>query len=361
MATALSVVTGSSRGRRGLRRPPARPGRVRADRPGLGARPRLRAAPLRPGRDHVQGGPRRRALQAPGPQRRRVRPPDQLPPLHGPRPDLDRRDQLLRLQPQPGPARRTERPAVRRPRQDLRQPPRGGGAATTSASPPAAPPSCSKIARRNKQSLNEAALDRNRFNCSYRAGWVMQNGPCVKRPGPVPASQQGGFYVVGDSVSWRADNELADRQRQLDPRPAPRPSPRRAARPAGLVPRQPRGPRPADRPARHQPPEGFQRGRLPRHDGCRSRPAPRCCSCCPTASSPGRQRRPGRGHQEVRPLDAGGSPRQRPLTCLSDWPAIAAHHLSYLVDGEHPDAQHEDWYARYVVRAWGNCAQQLGL
>ena len=36
-------------------------------------------------------------------------------------------------------------------------------------------------------------------------------------------------------------------------------------------------------------------------------------------------------------------------------------HLSNLVDGEHPDAQHEDWYARYVVRAWGDCAQHLGL
>ena len=29
-----------------------------------------------------------------------------------------------------------------------------------------------RVAKR-KESLNEAALDRNRFNCSYRAGWVM--------------------------------------------------------------------------------------------------------------------------------------------------------------------------------------------
>ena len=41
-----------------------------------------------------------------------------------------------------------------------------------------------KIAKRKKQSLNEVALDRNRFNCSYRAGWVMQDGTCVKRDGP---------------------------------------------------------------------------------------------------------------------------------------------------------------------------------
>ena len=51
----------------------------------------------------------------------------------------------------------------------------------------------------------------------------------------------------------------------------------------------------------------------------------------------------------------------RPLTCLSEWPKIAAAHLSNLVDGEHPDAKHEDWYARYVVNAWGSCAKHLGL
>ena len=51
----------------------------------------------------------------------------------------------------------------------------------------------------------------------------------------------------------------------------------------------------------------------------------------------------------------------RPQTCLADWPSYAASHLSNLVDGEHPGARHEDWYARYVVRAWGNCSEQLGL
>ena len=52
---------------------------------------------------------------------------------------------------------------------------------------------------------------------------------------------------------------------------------------------------------------------------------------------------------------------ERPMTCLSDWPEIASSHLSYLVDGGHPDARHEDWYARYVGRAWKTCARQLGL
>ena len=37
----------------------------------------------------------------------------------------------------------------------------------------------------------------------------MQDGVCVQRSGPPPASDLGGFYMVGDSVSWRADDELA--------------------------------------------------------------------------------------------------------------------------------------------------------
>ena len=56
-----------------------------------------------------------------------------------------------------------------------------------------------------------------------------------------------------------------------------------------------------------------------------------------------------------------GLAADRPLTCLADWPTNAAHHLSNLVDGEHPDARHEGWYARYVVHAWNGCAEQLGL
>jgi hypothetical protein len=51
----------------------------------------------------------------------------------------------------------------------------------------------------------------------------------------------------------------------------------------------------------------------------------------------------------------------RPMTCLADWPSYAAQHLSNLVDGEHPDSRHEDWYARYVIRAWSNCERQLHL
>jgi hypothetical protein len=158
-----------------------------------------------------------------------------------------------------------------------------------------------KIAKRNKQSLNEAALDRNRFNCSYRAGWVMAQGTCVKREGPVPASQQGGFYMVGDSVSWRADDELAGRERNwiLDLRPG-----RRLDELPGRLDWFRANHGPGDHPARHQPAERVQRGRLPRHDAVAAGQHP---GAVPAAlpEVQGRQRRPGRGDQEVHPLDAG--------------------------------------------------------
>ncbi len=41
-----------------------------------------------------------------------------------------------------------------------------------------------RAAKRQKISLARAALERGRANCSYRAGWVLQNGVCVVRAGP---------------------------------------------------------------------------------------------------------------------------------------------------------------------------------
>ena len=177
----------------------------------------------------------------------------------------------------------------------------------------------------------------------------------MRRPGPPPAADLGGFLMVGDSVSWRADDELAARTRgwTLDLRPGRRLD-ELPGRLDGL-PRRPRQPQPADHPAGHQPPAGVQRGRLPHRDGQPARTRRRCCSCCPTASStattPARSRRPRSTASWMKRLAA-----DRPLTCLADWPSYAASHLSNLVDGEHPGARHEGWYARYVVRAWGNCA-----
>jgi len=175
----------------------------------------------------------------------------------------------------------------------------------------------------------------------------------------VPALQQGGFYVVGDSVSWRADNELADRQGSwiLDLRPG-----RRLDELPGRL---------DWFRANHGDPDqviiqlgtnrrkGFNEGDF--RDTMLSLPA----------STPVLFLLPYRKYQgdNAGPVAATkkyarwmrGLASQRPLTCLSDWPEIAASHLSYLVDGEHPDAQHEGWYARYVVRAWSDCARHLGL
>ncbi len=216
-----------------------------------------------------------------------------------------------------------------------------------------------KIAKRNKQSLNEAALDRNRFNCSYRAGWVMAQGTCVKREGPVPASQQGGFYMVGDSVSWRADDELAGRERNwiLDLRPG-----RRLDELPGRL---------DWFRANHGDPDqviiqlgtnrrkGFNEGDF--RDTMQSLPASTpVLFLLPYRKFKGDNAGPVAATKKYTRWMRGLA-SQRPMTCLSDWPKIAASHLSYLVDGEHPDAQHEGWYARYVVRAWSDCARHLGL
>lgn len=216
-----------------------------------------------------------------------------------------------------------------------------------------------KIAKRTGQSLNDAALDRNRFNCSYRAGWTMKGGTCVRRVGPVPASQQGGFYMVGDSVSWRADNELYARQKDwvLDLRPG-----RRLDELPGRL---------DWFRANHGDPDqvivqlgtnrrkGFNEGDFRATVATIPADVP-ILFLLPYRHFEGDNAGPVAATKKyaawMRSLAA-----DRPLTCLSEWPKIAAAHLSNLVDGEHPDAKHEDWYARYVVRAWGDCAKQLGL
>jgi hypothetical protein len=216
-----------------------------------------------------------------------------------------------------------------------------------------------RVANRSRQSLNEVALDRNRFNCSYRGGWVMQHGTCVKREGPVPASQLGGFLMIGDSVSWRADDELAARERRwvLDLRPG-----RRLDELPGRL---------SWFRANHGDPsqliiqlgtnrrQGFGEGDF--KDTMATLPATTpVLFLLPYRKFQGDNSGPVKATKKygrwMRELAAG-----RPLTCLSDWPKVAASHLGNLVDGEHPDAQHEGWYSRYVVRAWGDCAKHLGL
>jgi hypothetical protein len=216
-----------------------------------------------------------------------------------------------------------------------------------------------KIARHKRQPLNEVALDRNRFNCSYRAGWAMKGDTCVKREGPPPASQQGGFLMVGDSVSWRADNELYAREKHwvLDLRPGRRLD-ELPGRLGWFI-------------ANHAAPDQviIQLG-TNRRQGYNEGDFRTTMSVLP-ATTPVLFLLPYRKFQgdNAGPVAATKKYAQwmrnlaadRPLTCLSDWPKIAASHLSSLVDGEHPDSRHEDWYAKYVVRAWGTCARSLGL
>ncbi len=215
------------------------------------------------------------------------------------------------------------------------------------------------VARRTGQSLNDVALDRNRFNCSYRAGWVMTGGTCVRRTAPVPASQQGGFYMVGDSVSWRADNELFARQKDwiLDLRPG-----RRLDELPGRL---------DWFRANHADPDQVivQLG-TNRRKGYNEADFRTTIATIP-ADVPILFLLPYRHFEGDNAGPVAATKKyatwmrnlaaDRPLTCLSEWPKIAAAHLSNLVDGEHPDAHHEDWYARYVVKAWGTCSQQLGL
>jgi hypothetical protein len=216
-----------------------------------------------------------------------------------------------------------------------------------------------KIAERKKQSLNEAALDRNRFNCSYRAGWEMRSGTCVRREGPVPASQAGGFYMVGDSVSWRADNEIYARAKDwvIDLRPG-----RRLDELPGRL---------EWFRANHGDPDQVvvQLG-TNRRKGFNEADFREAVATIP-ADVPVLFLLPYRHFEGDNEGPVAATKKyadwmrslanDRPLTCLSEWPKIAAAHLGNLVDGEHPDAQHEDWYARYVVRAWGDCAKHLGL
>lgn len=216
-----------------------------------------------------------------------------------------------------------------------------------------------KIARRTGASLNETALVRNRFNCSYRAGWKMDGGVCVEREGPVPPSQQGGFYMVGDSVSWRADNELYRLQKDwvLDLRPG-----RRLDELPGRL---------DWFRANHGDPDqvivqlGTNRRKGFNEADFRTTVASIPADVPILFLLPYRKFNGDNAGPVAATKKYAGWMRSlaadRPLTCLSDWPKIAASHLSNLVDGEHPDAQHEGWYARYVVGAWGDCARALGL
>ncbi len=215
------------------------------------------------------------------------------------------------------------------------------------------------VAKRKKISLPRAAEDRSRFNCSYRPGWNMKDGVCVVRQGPPRADELGGFFMTGDSVSWRADDELDARQPSwdLDLRPG-----RRLDELAGRL---------DWFRANHGDPDRIiiQLG-TNRRAGYGEGDFRATMATIPAGTPvlmflPYRKFRGDNGNQVAATKRYAGWMKSlaadRPLTCLADWPSYAAKHLGNLVDGEHPDSRHEDWYARYVVRAWSNCERQLGL
>ena len=214
------------------------------------------------------------------------------------------------------------------------------------------------LAKRKKISLGRAAVDRSRFNCSYRAGWEMNGGVCVVREGPPRPADLGGLFMTGDSVSWRADDELAARARRwtLDLRPG-----RRLDELAGRL---------DWFRANHGDPDQviIQLG-TNRRAGYTERDFQATVDTIPDGTPvlfllPYRKFTGANANLVSATKRYAGWMRtvaaERPQTCLADWPSYAARHLSNLVDGEHPDSRHEDWYARYVVRAWHNCERRLG-
>lgn len=216
-----------------------------------------------------------------------------------------------------------------------------------------------RIARGANASINAVAVDRSKANCAERGGWVMRSGVCVRREGPVPESQRGGMLMVGDSVSWRADDELRAMRRQwtFDLRPGRRLEqlPERLARFR----------------ANHGDPDRviIQLG-TNRRNGLRERQFRAAIASLP-ATTPVMLVLPYRHPAGVDPSLIKATVKQRrwmralgstrPLTCVADWPKVAAGNLGNLVDGAHPGARHERWYAQYVLRAWQTCTKQLGL
>jgi hypothetical protein len=212
-----------------------------------------------------------------------------------------------------------------------------------------------RIAKRNRISLNTAALDRSAANCDYRPGTVMQDGVCVLREGPPPASDLGGFLMIGDSVSWRGDDELAARKPDwhIDLRPG-----RRLDELPGRL--------DVFRADHGDPDQLVIQLGTNRRRGFGEFDFRAVMETVP-ASTPVMFLLPYRkpNGDNAGPVAATKKyarwmknlAADRPRTCLVDWPSYAASHLSNLVDGEHPDAAHEGWYARYVVRSWDGCAK----
>lgn len=211
-----------------------------------------------------------------------------------------------------------------------------------------------RIARRAHRSLDAVALERNRTDCASRGGYVMSGGVCTARVGPPPAADLGGLDLIGDSVSFRAEDELAALRPDwtLDSLPG---------RNLGEL---------AERldhfRADHgDPTELVVQLGTNRRRGLTEADFDAVVATVPASVPvmfllPYRQPQPGNAGPVAGTKKYAGWMRDlaatRPRTCVVDWPAYAAAHLDRLVDGEHPASDSERWYARYVTRSWESCA-----
>jgi hypothetical protein len=215
-----------------------------------------------------------------------------------------------------------------------------------------------RIAERHHTPFAEVALARSQVNCDQDAGHVMKNGLCVLRTGPIPAGDQGGLLMVGDSVMWRAENELGARHPQWDTDGIPgRKIGDLQARldwyrldhgnPSQLIVQLGNNATPQ-----------FTRGQFDAVVGTLPAATPVMLILPYRAAQ-------SEDHDAVsatiryqhweRLLGAS-----RPNTCVADWPSVAEAHPDNLVDGEHPDDSHEVWYAKWVSQVWSDCLTSLG-
>jgi hypothetical protein len=214
------------------------------------------------------------------------------------------------------------------------------------------------IARRTKAPFAKVSLTRSAVDCEHNAGHVLQRGLCVVRTGPVPAADLGGLVMIGDSVMWRAENELGARHPDWDTDGIP-------------------GRKIGDLQSRldwyrrdHGNPSQLivQLGNNATPQFTRNQ-FDAVIATVPATTSimlilPYRAAQSEdkdavsatiRYQRWERSLGAS-----RPNTCVADWPAVAEAHPGNLVDGEHPNDTHEVWYARWVGRAWSDCLTSLG-
>ncbi|WP_205475099.1 hypothetical protein [Nocardioides sp. SYSU D00038] len=198
------------------------------------------------------------------------------------------------------------------------------------------------------------AAQRSRVLCATRPGQDFANGVCGPRQGGVPPAARGGVLLVGDSVGWRSQNELAAKRPgwSLDSVPG-RTIGELDARvdryrtdhlwPDTLV--VALGANPA---AGYDGSDlvGYLAG-LP----ARTRVVLVVPHRRPGTASPSTVRKVRSYARTMRRLD-----RTRPGTCLADWQRKASRNRGLLVDGVHPTTPGQKVWAALVKRSAARCS-----